>query len=130
MVLRGVEKIMAVFRGFQALRPTKEKVAAVAALPYNVVNREEAAEIGRANPDSFLHIDRAEMDLPEDTNLYDKKVYEKARENLIRMEENGILVQDAAPCYYIYELVRKGKVQTGLVGCDNLNFPIPSFLHE
>ena len=64
---------MAVFRGFQALRPTKEKAAAVAALPYDVVNREEAAEIGRANPDSFLHIDRAEMDLPEETNLYDKK---------------------------------------------------------
>lgn len=112
---------MAVFRGFQALRPTKEKAAAVAALPYDVVNREEAAEIGRANPDSFLHIDRAEMDLPEDTNLYDKKVYEKARENLIRMEENGILVQDAAPCYYIYELVRKGKVQTGLVGCASID---------
>lgn len=57
---------MAVFRAFKALRPTKEKAAAVAALPYDVVNREEAAAIGKENPDSFLHVDRAEMDLPED----------------------------------------------------------------
>ena len=73
---------MAVFRAFKALRPTQGKAAAIAALPYDVVNREEAARIGKENPDSFLHIDRAEMDLPADTELYDHKVYEKANENL------------------------------------------------
>ena len=85
---------MAVFRAFKALRPTEEKAAAVAALPYDVVNREEAAAIGKENPDSFLHVDRAEMDLPAETDLYDGKVYQKAKENLSKMEENGILVQD------------------------------------
>ena len=112
---------MAVFRAFKALRPTKEKAAAVAALPYDVVNREEAAVIGKENPDSFLHVDRAEMDLPAGTDLYDKVVYQKAKENLSRMEETGILVQDNKPCYYIYELVRKGKVQTGIAGCASID---------
>ena len=112
---------MAEFRAFKALRPTPEKAASVAALPYDVVNREEAAAIGRMNADSFLHVDRAEMDLPTETDLYDKKVYEKAKENLLQMERAGILVQDEKPCYYIYELVRKGKVQTGIVGCGSID---------
>ena len=76
---------MAVFRAFKALRPTEGKAAAVAALPYDVVNREEAAAIGKENPDSFLHVDRAEMDLPAETDLYDAKVYQKAKENLHKM---------------------------------------------
>ena len=112
---------MAVFRAFKALRPTQGKAAAIAALPYDVVNREEAARIGKENPDSFLHIDRAEMDLPADTELYDHKVYEKAKENLQNMEAKGMLVQDEKPCYYIYELVRKGKVQTGIAGCASID---------
>ena len=112
---------MAVFRTFKALRPTPEKAARVAALPYDVVNREEAKSIGDANADSFLHVDRAEMDLPADTDLYDCCVYEKARENLDRMAENGTLIQDEKKCYYIYELVRKGKTQTGIVGCASID---------
>ena len=112
---------MAVFRAFKALRPTEGKAAAVAALPYDVVNREEAAAIGKENPDSFLHVDRAEMDLPAETDLYDAKVYQKAKENLHNMEETGVLVQDHKPCYYIYELVRKGKVQTGIAGCASID---------
>ena len=112
---------MAVFRTFKALRPTPEKAARVAALPYDVVNREEAKSIGDANADSFLHVDRAEMDLPSDTDLYDPCVYEKARENLHHMVENGTLIQDEKKCYYIYELVRKGKTQTGIVGCASID---------
>ena len=80
---------MAIFQAFRALRPVPDKAEAVAALPYDVVTREEAKEIGDQNPDSFLHVDRAEMDLPADTDLYDQKVYDRARENLIiwrRME--------------------------------------------
>ena len=112
---------MAVFRAFKALRPTEGKAAAVAALPYDVVNREEAAAIGKENPNSFLHVDRAEMDLPAGTDLYDARVYQKAKENLHKMEETGVLVQDNKPCYYIYELVRKGKVQTGIAGCASID---------
>ena len=114
-------EIMAVFQAFCALRPAADKAERVAALPYDVVSREEARIIGEKNPDSFLHVDRAEMDLPADTDLYDSSVYEKARENLQNMEKKGILVQDEKPCYYIYELTRKGKTQTGIVGCSSID---------
>lgn len=112
---------MAVFRAFQALRPIQEKAADVAALPYDVVNREEAKKIGDENPFSFLRVDRPEMDLEPGIDLYDERVYEKARENLMEMEKKGILVQDKTSCYYIYELVRKGKTQTGIVGCASID---------
>lgn len=112
---------MAVFQAFRALRPAKEKAAAVAALPYDVVSREEARAIGEQNPDSFLHVDRAEMDLDPETDLYDAKVYDKARENLYGMEAEGVLIQDEKPCYYIYELTRNGKTQTGLAGCTSID---------
>ena len=112
---------MAVFRAFKALRPIKEKAADVAALPYDVVNREEAKMIGDRNPLSFLHVDRPEMDLEPGIDLYDERVYEKAKENLANMEKEGILVQDEKPSYYIYELVRRGKTQTGIVGCSSID---------
>ena len=112
---------MAVFKAFRALRPAPEKAAKVAALPYDVVDRQEAKAIGDKNPDSFLHVDRAEMDLPDETDLYDSSVYEKARENLYNMEADGTMIQDEAPCYYIYELTRKGKTQTGLAGCCSID---------
>ena len=112
---------MAVFQAFRALRPIPEKASSVAALPYDVVTREEAKLIGDKNPDSFLHVDRPEMDLPDETDLYDAKVYDKARENLQNMERNGILKQDETPCYYIYELTRNGRSQTGLVGCCSID---------
>ena len=112
---------MAVFHAFRALRPVKEKAADVAALPYDVVNREEAKKIGDGNPLSFLHVDRPEMDLEPGIDLYDEQVYEKAKENLVNMEKNGILIQDERPCYYIYELVRRGKIQTGIVGCSSID---------
>ena len=115
------EKNMAVFQAFKALRPVKEKAAAVAALPYDVVNREEARLIGEKNPDSFLHVDRAEMDLSPETDLYAPQVYAKAKENLEQMEQKGILHQDEIACYYIYEQVRKGKTQTGIVGCSSID---------
>ncbi len=112
---------MAVFKAFRALRPAPEKAAKVAALPYDVVDRQEAKVIGDKNPDSFLHVDRAEMDLPDETDLYDSSVYAKARENLHNMEADGTMIQDEAPCYYIYELTRKGKTQTGLAGCCSID---------
>lgn len=112
---------MAVFQAFRALRPAMEEAAAVAALPYDVVTREEARMIGEENVKSFLHVDRAEMDLEEDIDLYDSRVYEKARENLEKMEQDGLLVQDETPCYYIYELTRRGRTQTGIVGCSSID---------
>ena len=99
------EKKMALFQAFRAVRPAPEKAAQVAALPYDVVSREEAREIGENNPESFLHVDRAEMDLDPSTDLYDPKVYQKAKENLDRFQEEGILIQDEKPNDYLYELI-------------------------
>lgn len=112
---------MTAFRAFCAVRPVKEKASSVAALPYDVVDRAEARAIGEKNPDSFLHVDRAEMDLEPEMDLYDARVYAKARENLDYMEKEGILVQDQKPNYYFYELTRKNKTQTGIVGCCSID---------
>ena len=112
---------MAQLRAFRGVRPTPQVAREVAALPYDVVDRHEARAIGEKNPLSFLHIDRAEMDLPEGMDIYDPKVYEKARENLQRFENEGLLRMDEKPCYYLYQLEREGKVQTGVVGCASID---------
>lgn len=105
---------MATVRPFKGLRPAKAYAEKVAALPYDVMNREEAKEMSKGNPYSFLHISRAEIDLPESGD-YDSAVYEKAKENLDRFEKEGVLVQDPEPSYYIYREVMDGRAQTGIV---------------
>ncbi|MBQ0000508.1 MAG: DUF1015 domain-containing protein [Clostridiales bacterium] len=112
---------MTAFRAFCAVRPTKEKAESIAALPYDVVDRAEARVIGEKNPDSFLHVDRAEMDLDPSIDLYDPAVYQQARLNLDNLQKNGSMIQDQKPNYYIYELTRKGKTQTGIVGCCSID---------
>lgn len=112
---------MAIFRGFRAYRPTKENQALIPALPYDVMSSEEAREMVKDNPLSFLHIDKAEIDLPLETDLYSPLVYEKANENLKALEKNGDLIQDAAPCIYIYRQIMNGRAQTGIVGCASID---------
>ena len=112
---------MALFQAFRAVRPASEKAEKVAALPYDVVSREEAREIGEKNLYSFLHVDRAEMDLDPEIDLYDAVVYQKAKENLDRFQAEGTLIQDEKPNYYLYELIRKGKSQTGIVGVSSID---------
>lgn len=108
---------MAVFRPFKALRPTPEYASRVAALPYDVMNSQEAKEMVQGNPYSFLHVDKAEIDLPEGTDLYSPEVYQKAKENLEKLEKDGICAMDESPCFYIYRQIMNGREQTGLVGC-------------
>ena len=112
---------MALFQAFRAVRPAEGKAEKVAALPYDVVSRKEAREIGEKNPYSFLHVDRAEMDLDPEIDLYDAEVYQKAKENLDRFQAEGTLIQDEKPNYYLYELIRKGKSQTGIVGVSSID---------
>ena len=112
---------MALFQAFRAVRPAEGKAEKVAAFPYDVVSRKEAREIGEKNPYSFLHVDRAEMDLDPGIDLYDAKVYRKAKENLDRFQAEGTLIQDEKPNYYLYELIRKGKSQTGIVGVSSID---------
>lgn len=108
---------MAIFRPFKAIRPVPDKAEAVAALPYDVMNSNEAREMVKGNTYSFLHVDKAEVDLDKSVDLYDEKVYLKARENLDKLVSDGICKADETPCIYIYRQIMNGRSQTGLVGC-------------
>lgn len=112
---------MAVFKSFKAVRPLPETAEKVAALPYDVMNSEEAREMVKGNPLSFLHVDKAEIDLEKGIDPYDEKVYLKARENLDALTEKGVCKQDEKPCFYIYRQIMDGRAQTGLVGCAGID---------
>ena len=106
---------MPLIRPFAGLRPVPERAEEVVAPPYDVLNSAEARERAKGRPWSFLHISKAEIDLPESTDPYDPAVYAKSAENLRRMLDEGILKRDTKDCYYVYRLIMNGHVQTGLV---------------
>ena len=108
---------MATVKPFKAIRPDAKYADKVISLPYDVMNRKEAAEMAADNPYSFLHICRAEIDLPEQENAYDQSVYEKARDNIAERLASGVFVQEDKPALYIYRQIMDGRVQTGIVGC-------------
>jgi uncharacterized protein (DUF1015 family) len=93
----------------------------VAAVPYDVVNRDEAAELARDNPYSFLHVGRSDIDLPPETDPHDPLIYDQAREALDRFKAEGILVKDREPALYLYRQIMDGRVQTGIVGCVHID---------
>ena len=99
----------------RGLRPVPEHAADVAAPPYDVLNTAEARERAAGRPLSFLHISKPEIDLPEGTDPYSPAVYEKGAENLQRLIEQGILIRDEEPHYYVYRLTMGNHQQTGLV---------------
>ncbi len=103
---------------FKAWRPALEKAGDVASVPYDVVTTKQAAALAAGNPDSFLHVVRAEIDLPEGTDLYSDAVYAKANENLRRMMADGTLIREEAPCFYLYSQQMGDHLQYGVVaGC-------------
>lgn len=112
---------MAVFQSFKAVRPTAENASAVAALPYDVMNSDEARQAVAGKPYSFLHVDKAEIDLDKNINIYDEQVYLKASENLHKLTADGVCIQDEKPCFYIYRQIMDGRSQTGLVGCASID---------
>ncbi|HWQ30829.1 MAG TPA: DUF1015 family protein [Negativicutes bacterium] len=112
---------MATVKAFKAIRPTAELADKVAALPYDVMDSDEAREMVKGNPYSFLHVDKAEIDLDPAIDHYDKVVYEKARDNMRAMINDGTLKQDNAACLYIYKQVMNGRAQVGLVGCTSID---------
>ena len=102
---------------FRALRPRPEVADQVAAVPYDVVNRAEAAALARGNPRSFLHVGRSDIDLPEEVDPYDPRIYLKAREALDQLVLDGTLVRDEEPGLYLYRQTMDGREQVGVVGC-------------
>ncbi|MCI5902191.1 MAG: DUF1015 family protein [Blautia sp.] len=112
---------MAVLKPFRAVRPVKEYASKVAALPYDVMSSQEAREMVKGNPWSFLHVDRAEIDLDPSVDIYSDQVYEKASENLKKLQEEQICIQEETPCYYIYRQIMNGRAQAGIVGCASID---------
>jgi len=100
---------------FRAWRPAAARAAEVAAPPYDVLNSDEARALAAGNPVSFLHVGKAEIDLPRELDVHDDRVYARAVENLRRFREEGVLVQEPQPVFYLYRLVHAGHAQTGLV---------------
>lgn len=112
---------MPIIKQFKAFRPQPKLVTKIASPPYDVLNTEEARQLVKDNPYSFLHINKAEIDLDSSVDHYDKKVYEKARENLSRMIEEKLYLQDEQEKLYIYRQIMKGRAQTGLVVCVSID---------
>jgi len=112
---------MAVFKPFKAIRPLTEYADKIAALPYDVMSSSEAREMVKDNPYSFLHIDRAEIDLDVSVDPYSPEVYQKAKSNLEGLVTNHLCEEDADPCYYIYRQTMNGRTQNGIVGCASID---------
>lgn len=112
---------MAEIRAFAAYRPKAGLEERIAALPYDVYSREEAKRVVADNPLSFLSIDRAETQFPDDVSTYDDRVYEKAAEMLREWISRGRFVQDRCPCYYLYEQTLCGRSQIGIVACASID---------
>jgi uncharacterized protein (DUF1015 family) len=108
---------MALLAPFRALRPTPESAARVAAVPYDVVNAEEAAALAAGNPLSFLRVSRAEIDLPHVTNPYADAVYARAVENFAALTRAAPLLMEQDPSVYVYRLGMGGHEQTGVAAC-------------
>lgn len=112
---------MADLKPFFCVRPRTDLADRIAALPYDVCSREEACAEVERNPYSFLKIDRAETQFDADTDMYSDEVYEKAKNTLDTMIQNGEFIQEDTACFYIYELTMNGRSQTGLVACASID---------
>jgi uncharacterized protein (DUF1015 family) len=100
---------------FKALRPEAQHAKQVASRPYDVLNSKEAKVEAQGNPNSFLHITKSEIDLPEETPVHSQQVYECAKKNLDAFISRKILFRESKDCYYIYQLIMNGRSQSGLV---------------
>lgn len=112
---------MVMLKPFKAIRPRKDLASKVAALPYDVMNSDEARKMVEGNKYSFLHVDKAEIDLDKDIDIYDKKVYEKAKENLYNMVKEGVLQRDTKEKIFVYRLIMNKRSQTGIVGTTSID---------
>ncbi len=112
---------MATIKPFVCVRPREDVADRVAALPYDVYNRQEAKEVVKDNPISFLNIDRAETQFDDSVDTYAPEVYQKAKELLEGMIADGTFVTDEDKAYYVYELTMNGRAQTGIVACSSID---------
>lgn len=105
---------MSTLRPFKAVRPRSDLAPIVASVPYDVVDRAEAAALASGNPHSFLHVSRSEIDLPADTHPYSDVVYAQAAKRFRALQEEGALIEEQAPSLYVYRLKMGDHVQSGI----------------
>lgn len=108
---------MAIFKPFKIIHPRADLAAKICALPYDVMNRQEAKAMAKDKPYSFLHVSRSEIDCTDETGSYSPSVYKKAKETLDCWIRDGVLMQEKDPSYMIYRQTMNGNSQTGIVGC-------------
>jgi len=108
-------------KAFRALRPVAGYADKIADLPYDVMNSDEARMMVKDRPLSFLHVDKAEIDLDPGVNIYDDSVYEKAKLNFRQLRTSGKMQKDESEFYYIYQLTMDGRSQTGIVACPSVD---------
>lgn len=106
---------MSIVRPLKGLRPKPEFASQVACPPYDVLNSQEARVMADGNPNSFLRVNKAELEFSDSTNPYSPEVYLRAKENLKRLERDGVMIRDTKPCFYLYRLTMDGRKQIGLV---------------
>ncbi len=107
-------------RAFKGLVPVPQLAPEVACVPYDVVNAAESAALAAGKPNSLLHVDRAEIDLPADTDPYSAAVYNKAKENFGKLQQAGALVREGEPSLYLYQQTMGAHVQRGVVAVCNV----------
>ena len=112
---------MADIRPFLCVRPSGANAAEIAALPYDVYNREEAKQEVKTHPLSFLAIDRPETGFPDSVDMYAPEVYMHAKELFEDWVRKGIYIEDPEEVYYLYELTMNGRSQTGIVACSSVD---------
>ena len=112
---------MSVVKPFRALRPQKEFAKEVSSVPYDVLNAQEAREIVKNNPHSFLRVSRSEIDLPENVSPYADEVYAKAKENFEKLQADGVLQIENEPSLYVYQLQMGEQIQTSVVACCSID---------
>ncbi|MBO6572872.1 MAG: DUF1015 domain-containing protein [Balneola sp.] len=108
---------MAVVKSFKAWRPKPESAKNIISVPYDVINTDEARELAQNKPDSFLHVIRPEIDLPESTDIHAEEVYQKGAENLTKLLDSEHFVQEEKDALYVYKLNWRGRSQSGVFGC-------------
>jgi len=112
---------MAIIKPFRGLRPPQALADKVAALPYDVMDVAEARAMAADNPDSFLHVSRPEIDLPDEIDCHDEPVYRQGQQNLAEFIRRGVLVQEERDCFYVYRQRMGAITQTGLVVCASVD---------
>ena len=103
------------FSPIYGIRPAPGKAQEIIAPPYDVMDSDEAREMAKGKPNSFLHVSKAEIDLPPGTDVHDESVYKKAAENFEGMLKQGLLIREGKPCFYAYRLQMGAHIQTGLM---------------